>query len=262
MKRKTIAIVQARMGSSRFPGKPLEKIGEWSLIELVMKRVNQSSKIGQVVLATSTNPKDDIMENHVRQLGFLVFRGSEEDVLSRFYDAARAFEPAIVVRITGDCPLISPELIDHAIDNFVEKEVDYLSLSIGEDREFAYPRGFDVEVASFESLAEAAEKATKRYEREHVMPYLYTHQEIYRVEYLDPKPEHSRPNYRLCVDTEQDLKLVQRLHDFFKDELIVLDFKRIIEFLDGHPQVVKINQSVKQKHFTEFDKRARQEDSN
>jgi spore coat polysaccharide biosynthesis protein SpsF len=89
------------------------------------------------------------------------------------------------------------------------------------------------------------------------MPYLYTHQEIYSVEYLDPKPEYSRPNYRLCVDTEQDLKLVQRLHDFFKDELIELDFKGIIGFLDSNPQVVKINQSVKQKRFTEFDKRVR-----
>jgi spore coat polysaccharide biosynthesis protein SpsF len=222
-----------------------------------MKRVHQSSKINQVVLATSTNPKDDVIENHARRLGFLVFRGSEEDVLSRFYNAAKAFEPAIVVRITGDCPLISPKLIDHAIDSFVEKEVDYLCLSIGADKEFAYPRGFDVEVASFESLTEAAKKATKRYEREHVMPYLYTHQEIYSVEYLDPTPEYSRPSYRLCVDTEQDLKLIQRLHDFFKDELIDLDFKRIIEFLDNNPQVVKINQSVKQKHFKEVDKKSK-----
>jgi spore coat polysaccharide biosynthesis protein SpsF len=255
MKKKTIAIVQARMGSSRFPGKPLEKIGEWSLIELVMRRVNQSTRIDQVVLATSTNPKDDIIEHHVRQLGFVVFRGSEEDVLSRFYDAAKTFEPAIVVRITGDCPLISPKLIDHAIENFVEKGVDYLSLSIGEDKKIAYPRGFDVEVASFKSLVEAAEKATKQYEREHVMPYLYTHRENFSVHYLEPLPEFSRPNYRLCVDTLQDLELILRLHDFFKDKLIELDFKEVIGFLDDNPQIAKINQSVKQKHFKEVDKK-------
>ena len=119
MKHTIIAIVQARMGSSRLPGKSLEKIGNWSLIELVMKRVNQSSRIEETILATSNNPKDNVLANHVNQLGFQIARGSEKDVLSRFYDAAKPFQPTIVVRITGDCPLISPKLIDHAIDNFL-----------------------------------------------------------------------------------------------------------------------------------------------
>lgn len=170
MKTKIVAVIQARMGSSRFPGKSMEMIGNWSLVELVLKRVQQSSKVDEVILATTTNPHDDILAEHVSQIGFPVFRGSEEDVLSRFYLAAKPYQPDIVVRITGDCPLVSPTLIDQAVVEFEEKGVDYLTLSIGEDKKNAYPRGLDVEVAKFSSVSEAVKNATEKYEREHVMP--------------------------------------------------------------------------------------------
>ncbi|MDH4214118.1 MAG: glycosyltransferase family protein [Candidatus Thorarchaeota archaeon] len=255
MKSKIVAVIQARMRSSRFPGKPLEKIGEWSLIELVLRRVSKSSKIEKVILATSSNPNDDILATHVESLGFPVFRGSENDVLSRFYEAAREYEPLAVVRITGDCPLISPSLIDYAIENFAVKNVDYLTISIGEEKERAYPRGFDVEVASFKALTEAVENASKQYEREHVMPYLYTHRDRFSIEYLDPSPDVSRPRYRLCVDTKKDLEVIMRIYDFFKGKLVDIEYKEIISFLDRNPDVHLINQSVKQKHYTESDKR-------
>ena len=248
-----VAVIQARMDSTRLPGKSLEMIGEWSLIEMVLRRVNQASKIEKVVLATSTNVKDDILEEHVLNLEFPVFRGSEEDVLSRFYNASKKFEPSVVVRITGDCPLISPMLIDYAINMFTESQVDYLSLSIGEDKKTAYPRGFDVEVANFNSLTEAVENASEPYEREHVMPYLYTHPDSFTTAYLEPEPEFSRPRYRLCVDTEQDLKLILRIFDFFKGRLIDADYQELIHFLDNNPEVANLNQSVKQKHFKEVE---------
>ncbi len=255
MKDKVIAVVQARMDSSRFPGKSLAKVGEWSIIELVLKRVNQSSRIENVSLATSVNPMDDILEKHVHDLGFPVSRGSEEDVLTRFYVAAKVFDPTIVVRITGDCPMISPKLIDHAIDSFIDQKSDYLTISIGEEKELAYPRGFDVEVASFEALSEAVVKATKKYEREHVMPYLYTHDEKYSTRIIEPKPEESRPNYRLCVDTKQDLEVILKLHEFFGAKLIDTNYLQIIQFLDENPSVAEINQSVEQRHFTQVDSR-------
>lgn len=253
MSNKTVAVIQARMGSSRFPGKPLKRIGKWSLIELVVKRVNQSSRVGRVVVATSTNPRDDILASHVMQLGFNVHRGSEEDVLSRFYDAVKSLTPEIIVRITGDCPLISPSLIDHAVDTFAQEKVDYLALSIGRDKALAYPRGFDVEVVSFRSLTEAARNATKQYEREHVMPYIYTHQESYSVRYLEPTPEVSRPNYRLCVDTQEDFELILGIHDSFRGKLIDAEFDEIIMFLDNNPEIALINQSIEQKHYTDFE---------
>ena len=255
MKEETIAVVQARMDSSRLPGKSMMKIGNWSLIELVLKRVSLSSKIDRTILATTINPKDDALVAHVENLGFEVFRGSEQDVLSRFYNALSSFKTKIVVRITGDCPLISPKLIDLAIQRFLETKTDYLSLSIGEDKNFAYPRGFDVEVTNFKALSEAYNRAKKNYEREHVMPYLYTHKEEYSVFYLEPEIEDSRPNYRLCVDTEKDFKLMTAIYDAFKEDLLNMNYKEIIKFLDDNPQISEINKGVDQKHFTVADDR-------
>jgi len=255
MKHKIVAVVQARMGSSRFPGKSLETVGEWSLIEMVMQRVSQASKVDDVILATSVDPKDDVLDKHVTQLGFPVSRGSESDVLSRVFDAVKPYEPSIVVRITGDCPLISPALIDYAINTFLEKQVDYLALSVGENKELAYPRGFDVEVALFKSLSEAAKNATENFEREHVMPYLYTHGDEFSTYTLEPGPELSRPKYRLCVDTQQDMEVILKIHAFFGEKLIDEEATTIIEFLDKNPAIVTMNQTVKQKDFKEVDKR-------
>ncbi len=253
MQEKTIAVVQARMGSSRFPGKSLVKIGNWSLIELVLERVSHSSKIDKIILATTTNQKDDVLVAHVKKLGFEVFRGSEQDVLSRFYNALSKFKPKVVVRITGDCPLISPQLIDMAVKRFSETKADYLSLSIGEKKKLAYPRGFDVEVTSFKALSEANNKAEKKYEREHVMPYLYTHKDIYSIIYQEPEIEESRPSYRLCVDTQNDLELLNAIFGFYKENLINISYQEIIKFLDDNPHIPEINKDVEKKHFNVAD---------
>lgn len=248
MKKEIVAVVQARMGSTRFPGKSLAKVGNWSLIELVMKRINNSSSIDQVILATTMNPKDDVLEDHAKELGFTVSRGSEEDVLSRFYDAAKPLHPTAVVRITGDCPLISPSIIDKAVERFLEIKPDYLSLSIGEEKELAYPRGFDLEIASFKALTDAVETAKDTHEREHVTPYLYTNKDRYTTHYFYPEQNHSRPNYRLCVDTQEDFEVILKIYEEFKEKLLIIDIDEIIEFLDKHPEIVQINSSVKQKH--------------
>jgi spore coat polysaccharide biosynthesis protein SpsF len=253
MKINTLAIIQARMGSTRLPGKSLARINSWSIIELVLERVKRASLIDEIVLATSINRQDDVLAEHVRELGFSVYRGSENDVLSRFFEAAQNYEPKTVVRVTGDCPLISPKLITQAIKAFLDRDVDYLTLAIGRDKELAYPRGFDVEVAKYQILREASEKAKLAYEREHVMPYIYTHQELFSIYALEPPPKFSRPNYRLCVDTDQDLTLVRNLSDYFDDRLITVEFDEIIRILDEHPDLVKINQNVKQKSFNVTD---------
>lgn len=254
MDRKIIAIVQARMGSSRLPGKSLEKVGMWSIIELVLNRVKNATSIDEVILATTINSLDDVLEDHVKKLGYEVYRGSEEDVLSRFYHAGRDHNPDIVVRITGDCPLVSPSLIDCAVACYWKKNVDYLALSIGEEKPLAYPRGLDVEIATFKALSDAFNNANEKYEREHVMPYLYT-KDNYTTFYIEPAEDYSRPNYRLCVDTELDLEVIRRIYDHFKNDMMDIEFQEIIEFLDNNPDIVKINQSVNQKHFKEVDER-------
>lgn len=251
MKKKTVAIIQARMGSTRFPGKSMKFIGKWSVVELVLKRVKQSTRVDQVILATTENSDDDVLAQYVSQMGFPVFRGSEEDVLSRFYQAAAPYQPDIVVRITGDCPLISPTLIDQSVNTFEETRVDYLTLLIGEDKTNAFPRGLDVEVAKFSAISKAKKNATEKYEREHVMPFLYTHPELFSVYYIKPEPAYSRPEYRLCVDSPLDYELMLKISDNFGEQLIETDIEEIIKFLDKNPELVKINQTVRQKHFTE-----------
>lgn len=257
MTKTILAIIQARMGSSRFPGKSLFSIGNWSLIELVLKRVSMAKTINKTILATSINPIDDELSERVSQLGYAVSRGSEDDVLSRFYEAAKLYNPNIIVRITGDCPLISPALIDSAVESYADSQVDYLALSIGEDKQLAFPRGFDVEVTSFQALQEAAINAKATYEREHVMPYLYTHPDQFKIRYLEPIPDLSRPRYRICVDTKEDLQVILKIYDGLGEKLLTASYEEIIRFLDSHPEIVKINQSVRQKHFTESDERIR-----
>ena len=254
MGRKVIAIVQARMGSSRLPGKSLERIGNWQLIDLVLHRTTNAKLVDKVVLATTVNPLDDVLENHVSNLGFEVYRGSEEDVLSRFYYAAKRHNPEAVVRVTGDCPLISPFLIDSAVACFLEKNVDYLALSIGEEKLLAFPRGLDVEVAGFSSLRDAFKNAKEKYEREHVTPYLYTRDEHTKY-YIKPSAEESRPKYRFCVDTARDLEMIRCIYSHFGNRLLDVEVDEIIEFLDRNPGVVEINQGVRQKHYKEVDER-------
>lgn len=251
MNNETVAVIQARMGSERLPGKSLRRIGDWSMIELVLVRVSQSSLVDHVILATSTNSQDDVLAEYAEAQGYAVYRGSESDVLSRFFHAAERYDPSIVVRITGDCPLISPKLIDVAVQMFKRSRVDYLTLSIGRQKALAYPRGFDVEVVDFKALVLAQENATESYEREHVTPYLYTHPELFSVEQMEPPPQYSRPNYRLCVDTADDLAVILTISDSFGANLPSVEFEEIIRFLDDHPEVVQLNREVKQKYYDE-----------
>lgn len=253
MKIDVTAVIQARMGSSRLPGKSLAQIGEFKLIELVLKRIQMSSMVNDIILATTNHESDNSLVKYVEELGFNVFRGSEEDVLARVYNAVQQKKPKTIIRVTGDCPLISPKIIDTAVRRFEEETLDYLSLTIGEDLDLAYPRGFDVEVFSFRALKEAHIKATKQFEREHVTPYIYTHLEKFSILRMIPDKKYSRPRYRLCVDTEEDLRLIKEIHAAYGNKMIDLNYKEIVTFLDENPEVAQINQDVKQKHSTETD---------
>jgi len=249
-----LVIVQARMGSSRLPGKSMKKIGKWKLIELVLRRIEKARNVDKIVLATTNSDKDDDLAKFVESIGFTVFRGSEDDVLSRYYNAAKMFNPYAIVRITGDCPLISPELVDKSIMSFKSDPVDYLRIAIG-NQSCSYPRGFDVEIAKFSALKIAAKQAKDKYQREHVMPYLYENPELFKIRELCPEKDFSRPNYRLCVDTIEDFRLIEHLYTHFNEHLLNVDYKKIIHFLDKHPEIASINQKIKQKEYTEIDER-------
>jgi len=205
---KTIAIVQARMGSTRFPNKVMLPINGVPMIELLLRRLSKSQRIDRIILATSKDPRNQHLTDHVRSLGFEVFQGSETDVLDRYYQAAKAHHPDTVVRITGDCPLIDPDLVDQVIAAREAHGVDYLSNTLPP----TYPDGLDTEVFSFCALEQAAKKAAQPAEREHVTPFIrnsgcfktgnFTHSEDLSLE-------------RWTVDEAADFEVIAAVFDHF-----------------------------------------------
>lgn len=165
---KTLAIVQARMGSTRFPDKVMRLINGVPMIELLLGRLSSSTRIDQIIVATADDARNQPLADHVRKLGFHVFQGSENDVLDRYYRAALEFQSQTVIRITGDCPLVDPQLVDEVIAAYEDGGVEYLTNTAPP----TYPDGLDIEVFSFRALEKAAKEATTSFDREHVTPFI------------------------------------------------------------------------------------------
>ena len=153
-----LAIVQARMGATRLPGKVLKEVSGKSIIEILFHRLSHSKKIDKIILATSENSENDLLVSTIEKLGFDVFRGSENNVLDRYYQAAKLYNPNSVLRITGDCPLIDPVIVDTAINQYAIEEVEYLN-NVSPP---TFPDGMDLEIFSFETLVEAWKKTEGR----------------------------------------------------------------------------------------------------
>src|SRR6266404_2327957 len=165
---KTVVVVQARMGSTRFPNKVLRPVAGVPLIELLLSRLSRAKRVDQIVLATPEDVRNEPLVAHARKLGFAVYQGSEKDVLDRYYHAASVHKPDAVVRITGDCPLVDPALVDALIGDYENGGADYVSNTLAP----TYPDGLDVEVFSFAALERAWKEADTAFDREHVTPYI------------------------------------------------------------------------------------------
>lgn len=236
-------IIQARMGSSRLPKKVMKKIQGKSILEHVVERVKQSKLIDEIIIATTTEEKDSIIAVEAIRLGVKVFRGSEEDVLSRYYYGAKKYELNVIVRITSDCPLIDPVVLDDVIGLYLENNYDIVSNASANLEDRTFPRGLDSEVFSFEILESAYTHANQKYEREHVTPYIYENST--QVFYFKNKIDYSK--YRLTLDTEEDFLLINEIykrlykgkHDFYLTE--------IINLLESNPELVNINAKIEQK---------------
>ena len=207
---KVIAIVQARLGSIRLPGKVLKEINGKSLIEFLFYRLYQSKKIDKIILATSEADENDPLAELITKLGFDVYRGSENDVLDRYYNAAKQYHPETVVRITGDCPIIDPILVDEVISLYEKENADYVSNT----NPPTYPDGLDAEVFSFESLKIAHEQAKEPFDREHVTPFIKTRNQFSRKN-LTNKIDLS--NERWTVDEPEDFLVIENVikHDLY-----------------------------------------------
>lgn len=198
---RVLAIIQARMGSTRLPGKSLMPLGGRSVLANVVARVRLAAQVDETVVATTTLPEDDAIEAEARRLGVPVFRGADEDVLGRYYHAAAAFHGDVIVRITADCPLIDPAVIDRVIMRFGPgtDHCDYASNTL----QRSYPVGLDVEVFSLAALAAAYDEACTAYEREHVTVFLYQNPDRFRLASVEAPVDTS--SHRWTLDTPADL---------------------------------------------------------
>jgi glutamate-1-semialdehyde 2,1-aminomutase len=233
---KTVAIVQARMGSSRFPNKVMSPIGDTPMIGVLLQRLSESRSVDMIVLATSLDPRNESLADYVRGLGFAVYQGSEDDVLDRYYHAAVGVGATVIVRITGDCPLVDPEVVDKVCAGFADSSVDYAS-NIDPP---TYPDGLDVEVFSFEALATAWREARSPAEREHVTPFL---RESDRFKRASLPWESDRSGERWTVDLPVDLEVVNGIFEHFRPRR---DFgwREVLDLRDDRPEWFTVNQHL------------------
>jgi len=239
-----VAIIQARMGSSRLPGKVLKDIYGRTMLGRVVRRAGRSGLIDKLVVATTKEKADDAIVSECESLGVSTFRGSEVDVLDRYYQAARAFSANCIVRITSDCPLIDPEIIDCVTQAFLDGSLDYASNTL----QSTYPRGLDVEVFTFDALERAWHEALQDFEHVHVTPYIYRHPERFKM--LSVTGDEDWSCYRWTVDTREDLSLIRAVYaKIDRDDLF--SWRDALELFKRKPNMAEINRHIRQKSLEE-----------
>jgi len=234
---KKLIIVQARMTSTRLPGKVMEIVCDKPILEHLINRLKTIRSADQIVIATTVNDTDNQIVNLCKKLDTLYYRGSEEDVLGRYYEAAVEYGGEVIIRITSDCPVIDPEVVDYLIKfytNNIEK-YDYVSNTLKR----SYPRGMDTEIISFKILKDAHFNAYDPIDREHVTPYITKKQHQFRLHNILYDIDMSR--YRWTVDTPEDLELITRIYDalYYKNPLFSLN--DILDLMTRNPEWEAIN---------------------
>lgn len=239
---KTVAIIQARMGSTRLPGKVLRSLAGDSVLAHVISRVRLARRLDAVWVATSDTPSDTPIVEEASRLGVGCFRGSEEDVLSRFAGAAQAAAAEVVVRVTADCPLFDGELLEAMLERFFDPPpVDYLSNVL----ERSYPRGLDAEIFTAEALREADRKAYSAHEREHVTPYLYQNAGRFRLRSFRGADDLSQ--YRWTLDTRDDWAFVEAVYERLHRPGHIFNTAEALKLLKANPELAMLNAHVEQK---------------
>jgi len=228
-----IAIVQARMGSTRLPGKVMKGIAGRPMLWHVVNRLKAAKSIDDIIIATTDQPADDLIAEWCALNGTGCYRGSSDDVLDRYFYAARGAKANTIVRITSDCPLLDPALVDRAVLKFAEGGFDYVSIDP------SFPDGLDVEVFSFASLEKAYMQAGLSSEREHVTPYIWKNHQRFRVCKIMSAEDLS--HMRWTVDDERDLRLVTAIYEGIGAGERVFHMEEILRFLEKNPGLLEIN---------------------
>ena len=233
---KIVALVQARMGSTRLPNKVMKQINGIPMIELLLSRLSRSAEIDQIVVATSTETNNAPLVEHVRRLGFACEQGSESDVLARFLQAGRANHADVIIRITGDCPLVDPGLVDQCVRLFKEKKVDYFTNTLPP----TYPDGLDIEVFTLAALERAAQESDSPYDHEHVTPYI-RNSGSFQLAGLENKEDHSA--LRWTVDEQNDFDVIKNVFEHFSPD-IQFSWEQVLQLQKAQPSLFASNQQL------------------
>lgn len=237
--KKTGVVIQARMGSTRLPEKVLMKIyEEKTVLEYMVDRVKKASLIDEVIVATTENFQDEKIYEFCKSKGISCFRGSENDVLSRYYECSKLHDLDIVVRLTADCPLVNPQDIDKCVEKQLEKDFDYFANACPPDQS-KYPDGSDVEVFTFRCLEKAHIEAIRPEDREHVTFYMWQNTDKFNVGILESHDDKS--GYRYTVDYQEDLEVVSFIVKEIEKRKISGSVDQICEILDNNKSVSNLN---------------------
>lgn len=256
------------MASSRLPGKILADIAGQPMLQRVFIRTSRSASVFQTIFATTAEPSDDAVAEYCKFSGIPFTRGSLYDVLDRYYQTAKQAEADVVVRITADCPVIDPELIDNVVNALLKDEYDFVCNRLPPPWHRTYPIGLDVEACTFKVLEQAWKKAEEPQHREHVMPYFYEGVELTIINRqlqsgISPRRYHIAllhhtadfGDYRWTVDTPEDLEFIRQVYNRF-DGRDDFSWKEVLELVHDNPELMKINAGVKHKTLKEIDERA------
>ena len=240
------AIIQARISSTRLPKKVLKDLPYASgitCLEQVIRRLKKSRRLNDIIIATTKEKEDNEIINIVKKEDIKYFRGSKENVLSRYYFAAKENDIDIIVRVTSDCPCIDVDILDLAIDDHINKVADYTSNALVR----TYPHGLDVEVFNFNVLEKAYKNATKDYEKEHVTPYINRNPQIFNINIIKAPKELYAPDIRVTLDTEEDYALLCAVYDYLYPKNKYFNACDIVNLFNEKPWLKLINKKIIQK---------------
>jgi spore coat polysaccharide biosynthesis protein SpsF len=268
MTKRVVAIIQGRMSSSRLPGKILADIAGQPMLQRVFIRTSRAASVSQTIFATTTDSSDDPVAEYCDFSGIPFTRGSQFDVLDRYFQVAKDAKADVVVRITADCPVIDPELIDNVVNTLLEDEYDFVCNRLPPPWSRTYPIGLDVEACTFKVLEKAWKEAKEPQHREHAMPYFYEGVQLsvmsrqlsegvsprgFRIALLNHTSDFG--DYRWTVDTPEDLEFMRQVYSHF-DGRDDFSWKEVLDLVHDNSNLMKINAGVQHKSLKDIDKRA------
>ena len=239
-----VAIVEARMTSSRLPGKMMMEIGGKPSLQILIERLQRVPGLSDIVVATTINPDDTALSELCERLRVGCFRGSEEDVLGRVLGAAKAFRADVIVEITGDCTFLDPEIVQQSINAYIGSNAEFVANCVDCPH---YPGGMDTRVFSVDLLADLDKKTTSSDDREHVSLYFWEHADDYKLLHVRPPAEFAYPDMFIALDEKADLEMMRRIYEELSPKEPSFGLREILRLFDEHPDIAEIGKVVYRK---------------